>query len=173
MRWQGKLIKATFIQDHSHVKIYSMNANSNLNNSNNLPSYQQHKRQSFWQVLFPVLLGGLVVLAGLAFLILTATKGDPAGQLSGWADTSLVWMLLPVLGLGLVAVVLLGALIYLMGRLLKILPIYTALVQRYFAIGESWVKNLVARGIKPVLTAKGYQAGAGQLLKSLFSYFKH
>lgn len=150
-----------------------MNANSNLSNSNEIPSYQRHKRQSFWQILFPVLLGGLVVLVGLAFLILTATKGDPASQLSGWADTSLIWLLLPVMGLGLMAVLLLGALIYLLGRLLKILPVYTALVQRYFAIGESWVKNFVARGIKPLLTAKGFQAGAGQLLKSLFSYFKH
>jgi uncharacterized membrane protein YhaH (DUF805 family) len=150
-----------------------MNANSNLNNSNEIPSYQRHKRQSFWQVLFPILLAGLVVLAGLAFLILTATKGDPASQLSGWADTSLIWMLLPVLGLGLVAVLILGVLIFLLARLLKILPIYTSLVQRYFAIGESWVKNFVARGIKPLLTAKGYQAGASQLLKSLFSFIKH
>ena len=150
-----------------------MNANEHLSTSNNLPSYQRHKRQSFWQVLLPVLLCVLIVLTGLVFLVLNATKGDPAGQLSGWADTSLVWMLLPVLGLGLLAVLLLGGLIYLLARLLKILPIYSALVQRYFAIGESWVKNVIARGIKPVLTAKGYQAGAGQFLKSLFSFFNH
>jgi hypothetical protein len=72
-----------------------------------------------------------------------------------------------------VAVLILGVLIFLLARLLKILPIYTSLVQRYFAIGESWVKNFVARGIKPLLTAKGYQAGASQLLKSLFSFIKH
>lgn len=136
------------------------------------PSYQQHKRQTFWQVLLPVLLSALVVLAGLAFLILTAAQGDSAGQLSGWADTSLIWLLLPVMGAGLMAILLLGGLIYLLARLLKILPTYTALVQRYFTIGEAWVKGMVAHGLKPVLTARGYQAGASQLLKSLFGFLR-
>ena len=133
-------------------------------------SYQRHKRQTFWQVLLPVLLSVLVVLVGLVFLILTATQGDSAGQLSGWADTSLIWLLLPVMGVGLIAILLLAVIIYLLARLLKVLPTYTALVQHYFAIGEGWVKGMAARVLHPVLSAKSYQAGAGQFFKSLFGF---
>jgi hypothetical protein len=147
-----------------------MNDQNKLSDSNQLPSYRRHKRQTFWQVLLPVLLSALLVLAGLVFLILTATQGDPAGQLSGWADTSLIWLLLPVMGLGLIGILLLGGLIYLLARLLKILPTYTALVQQYFAIGEGWVKGIAARALHPVISAKSAQAGAGQFLKSLFSF---
>lgn len=134
------------------------------------PSYRRHKRQTFWQVLLPVLLSALLVLAGLVFLILTATQGDPAGQLSGWADTSLIWLLLPVMGLGLIGILLLGGLIYLLAQLLKILPTHTALVQQYFALGEGWVKGITARALHPVISAKSALAGAGQFLKALLSF---
>ncbi len=147
-----------------------MNDQSNQTNKKDRPSYRQHQRQIFWQVLLPVLLSALLVLASLVLLILTAAQGDPAGQLSGWADTSLIWLLLPVLGLGLIGILLLGGLIYLLARLLKTLPTYTALVQQNFAIGEGWVKGIAARALHPVLTAKSYQAGAGQFFKSLFGF---
>ncbi len=47
---------------------------------NKRPSYRQHKRQSFWQILLPILLSFLVMLAGLAFLIVIAKGGDPIGE---------------------------------------------------------------------------------------------
>ncbi len=84
---------------------------------NKRPSYRQHKRQSFWQILLPILLSFLVMLAGLAFLIVIAKGGDPIGKLSTWADTSLIWLLLPVMALGLAAVLLLGTMIYGLARL--------------------------------------------------------
>jgi len=145
-----------------------MNANKIQNELKERPSYRQHKQQSFWQILLPVLVSLLAVLAGLAYLIVITNGGDPVGKLSTWADTSLIWLLLPVLGLGLVAVLLLGMMIYLLARLLKILPTYTAIVQHYFNMAAAWVKVMSFRVLNPVLKAKGYQAGAGQFFKSLF-----
>jgi len=132
-------------------------------------SFRQHRRQTFWQVLLPVLLSVLLVLVGLVLLIMLANDGDPAGKLSVWADTSLIWLLLPMMGLGLMAILILGAMIYLLARLLKILPTYTALVQHYFSFAETWVKLMAGKLLNPVLKVRGYQAGAGHLLKSLFS----
>lgn len=145
-----------------------MNANNSQNEMNERPSYRQHRRQTFWQVFLPVLLTVLVVLVGLVLLIMLANGGDSAGKLSVWADTSLIWLLLPVMGLGLMAILILGAVIYLLARLLKVLPTYTAQIQHYFSIAETWVKAMVGKLLGPVVKARGYQAGAGQLLKSLF-----
>ena len=145
-----------------------MNANEIQNELNERPSYRRHKRQNFWQILLPVLLSFLVILGGLAFLIVIANGGDPVGKLSTWADTSLIWLLLPVLALGLVGVVLLGSMIYLLARLLKILPTYTAMVQHYFGVAATWVKAMTQRLLNPVLKARGYQAGAVQFFKSIY-----
>ena len=147
-----------------------MNANNDQIEMNNRPSYRRHRRQTFWQVLLPVLLSVLLVLAGLVLLILLANGGDPAGKLSVWADTSLIWVLLPMLGLGLMVILILGAVIYLLARLLKILPAYTTIVQHYFKVAENWVKALADKVTHPVVKVRGYQAGAGHLLKSLFGF---
>lgn len=135
---------------------------------NKRPSYRQHKRQSFWQILLPILLSFLVMLAGLAFLIVIAKGGDPIGKLSTWADTSLIWLLLPVMALGLAAVLLLGTMIYGLARLLKVLPTYTAMVQHYFSLAASWVKAMVEKLLNPGMKLRGYQAGIGHFFKSIF-----
>ena len=145
-----------------------MNANDRQNVMNERPSYRQHKRQSFWQILLPILLSFLAVLAGLAFLIVIANGGDPVGQLSTWADTSLIWLLLPLMALGLAGGLLLVAMIYLLARLLKILPTYTAQVQYYFGIAETWVKAMVQRLLNPVVKVGSAQAGIKQFFKSIF-----
>jgi hypothetical protein len=154
----------------THVKIQFMETNKKIKTiePEAHSSYRKHRRQTFWQVLLPVLLSVLVVLAGLVLLIMLANGGDPAGKLSVWADTSLIWVLLPMLGLGLMIILILGAVIYLLARLLKILPTYTAIVQHYFKVAEAWVKALADKVTHPVVKARGYQAGAGHLLKSLF-----
>ncbi|QRN83054.1 hypothetical protein JR338_11690 [Chloroflexota bacterium] len=135
---------------------------------NKRPSYRQHKRQSFWQILLPILLSILVVLAGLAFLIVIANGGDPIGKLSTWADTSLIWLLLPMMALGLAAVLLLGAMIYGLARLLKVLPTYTAMVQHYFSLAARWVKAMVEKLLNPGMKLRGYQAGIEHFFKSIF-----
>ena len=74
----------------SHVKIKNMD-NNRMQTSPRNPdhlSYQRHKKQQFWQILAPVGLGFLIMAAVIALMILTATKGDPGAQISGWADTS-------------------------------------------------------------------------------------
>ena len=165
---RGKLGSSCFVERYSHVKIKPMDANNNQIDLKVRPSYRQHKRQSFWQILLPILVSFLAVLAGLAFLIVIANGGDPVGQLSTWADTSLIWLLLPIMALGLAAFLVLGAMIYLLARLLKILPTYTALVQNYFSMAANWVKAMAQRLLNPVVKAGSYQAGIGQFFKSIF-----
>ena len=63
-------------------------------------SLQRHKKQRFWQIMAPILLGGLVTLAAAVLMVLALTGTVGGISLSQYADTSLVWLILPVLVLG-------------------------------------------------------------------------
>lgn len=127
------------------------------------PGYQRHKKQYFWQILAPIGIGLLMVTAAIAMIILTATRGDPGMQISGWADFSLIWLILPILLTAVLFAVLLFGLVYLLARVLRILPVYTGLIQQY----AGWVAEKVGRFsdmlVVPVIRIKSFFAGIGSI----------
>lgn len=129
----------------------------------NQPSYQRHKKQRFWQILAPIGAGVLLVAAVMVLIILTATGGDPGAQVSGWADTSLIWLILPVLLVAVGVALLLFALVYLLARFLKILPSYISLVQNYATLAAVQVKYWSDKVVAPLITVKSSWAGISGL----------
>ncbi len=132
------------------------------------PSMKRHNKQRFWQVLLPVLLGVVAVLAVTALIILTAARGDPGGQVSVWADTSLIWLTLPGLGFAIVLAVLIAALIFLVARILKIIPTYTAVGQKYAGLMADKTRSLSDKLLTPVIALKANRAGVNRLFKKVF-----
>jgi hypothetical protein len=120
-----------------------------------------------------VILSVLLVLVVVALVILTATGGDPAGEVSIWADASLIWLILPVMLFTIVAVLILGGLIYLLARLLKILPTYTSLVQNYAALIAAWVKYIANKIVSPFITVNSYGSATGRFIRKFFAIFHH
>lgn len=131
-------------------------------------SYQRHKRQQFWQILAPIGVGILLLIAAMTMMILAATGGDPTGQISGWADVSMIWLILPVLMIAIVIALLLFALIFLLARTLKILPMYTGLVQQYAGLIEEKVKYFAHRLVGPVIRVKSTLTGIKTVSKKHF-----
>ena len=158
----------------SHVKIKNMD-NNRMQTSPRNPdhlSYQRHKKQQFWQILAPVGLGFLIMAAVIALMILTATKGDPGAQISGWADTSLIWLILPVLLVAILVAVLLFALVYLLARALKILPVYTGIAQQYAGLAADKIKYLSNRLVAPIISIKSSMAGVNKVVGKLVGHNK-
>lgn len=125
-------------------------------------SYQAHRKQVFWQIILPV---GFSVLAclGLIILISLATFGA-AGDVARWAAISTIWIVIPLLFAGLLLLLLLGGLIYLLARLLNILPTYTALVQDYTFRGASRLRGISDAAVQPILFLEGLNAS----IKAIF-----
>ena len=113
------------------------------------PSYQLHRKQVWTQILLPIL---LTVLLLIAVIVLTsiATFRDN-GDVGRWAAISTIWLVLPVLIVGLLFLIILLAIIYLLARLISLIPPYSYQAQRFVYRIEGYIKRGTEMIVKPVL----------------------
>lgn len=133
----------------------------------NSESYLRHRQQRFWQVFAPVGLGVLVILVILGLVISTAVVTDAGGPVSQWADTSLIWLSLPALLFALVMALILIGMIYLMARLLNVLPGYTFAAQYYVALGKNYIETFADKLVAPIIAIRGASATVSALFESI------
>jgi len=125
-------------------------------------TYERHRKEVMWQILAPVLIGAVIVLA-LAILAITGTDA----QVSKGADVSVIWLITPMLIITLIFLVLLGALIYAVMSLLGILPGYARLVQDYFNAVRVQVGIVSDKAVEPVLRMESIKASLRAVGRSL------
>jgi hypothetical protein len=105
----------------------------------NHPSYRRHRRQIWTQILLPVLLAvALVIAAIVAASLATFQRGGDPGR---WVAVSTIWLAIPLLLAGLMAMVVLAAGAFLLGRVTGILPEYSLKAQTAAQRVESSVKR--------------------------------
>lgn len=132
------------------------------------PSYRRHQQQRFWQILTPIILGGLIILAAAVLMVLTLTGTVSGISLSQYADTSMIWLIMPVMVFGILITILLLGLIYLVARVLNILPHYTFMAQQYATLIEFKIKLWTKKALEPVIAVKSFNATVGAFFKNLF-----
>ncbi len=125
-------------------------------------TYERHRKEVMWQILVPVLIGAVIVLA---LAILATTRTD--AQVSKGADVSVIWMITPMLIIALIFLVLLGAMVYGVMSLLGILPGYARLVQDYFDAFRVQVGIISNKAVEPVLRMESIKASLRALGRSL------
>jgi cytochrome c oxidase subunit IV len=112
-------------------------------------SYQLHRKQVWVQILLPVLLAVLVLLAVSYLVIITTFRED--GDVGRWAAISTLWLVLPVLGAGLIVLVLFAAIIYLLSYITGLIPSYTFQAQRFVYRINAIVRRIDEMARKPAL----------------------
>jgi len=130
-------------------------------------SYLKHRRQVTRQVILPVALSALAMIA-LIVLISVATFRDN-GEVGRWAAISTIWIVIPIIATGLIGLLVLIGLIYLMARLLGILPTYTGLAQDYVHLGAGYIKRFTEAAVKPIFAVDGLVA----YFKAIFGRINH
>jgi len=118
-------------------------------------THAKHKREVFWQILLPMLIGVLLVLT-VAFVIIFGFQSS--SDLSRWADVSTIWLILPSLFITLIFLIILSAFVYLITFVLRITPRYTLIVQLYFEIAKHKVTYYSNRITEPIIKTKGIWA---------------
>lgn len=138
--------------------------NSNMQNQGEAassPTFQKHRRQVFWQIILPVVAAGVIFIAlGLLAVLSPTPGGDKTGQ---WAAISTIWLVAPLLFIGLLFLAVMTGLIYLMSRFLTIFPAYLRLAQMYAQVASLWVVNFCNRLSAPFIKIGGWNAGARAL----------
>jgi len=100
--------------------------------ANRIQPSARHRRQVFWQILFPVIAAALACVFVVAVLTVSSVNGSSAaGQ---WASISTIWLVVPLMAIGVIFAITLTGLIFLLSRLIRNLPTYTHLIHVYFQI---------------------------------------
>ena len=125
------------------------------------PSYQLHRKQMWTQILLPILLAVLVFIAVIVLTSVATFRNN--GDVGRWAAISTIWLVLPVLIVGLLFLIILLAIVYLLARLISVIPPYSYQAQRFVYRIEGYVKRGTEMIVKPVLFV--------DLIKSQFKKF--
>lgn len=117
----------------------------------------RHRRQVFWQITFPMILSAL---AGIILVILVSLSTVNGSSVSSqWASISTIWLILPLLFVGIFAFLLLAVLIFLIIRLRRILPTYTHLVHTYIQIVNIRIGIILDQAARPQINSLSRWAG--------------
>ena len=113
------------------------------------PSYHLHRRQMWTQILLPILLTVLVFIAVIVLTSIATFRNN--GDVARWAAISTIWLVLPVMITGLILLAILLAIIYLLARLIGVIPPYSDQAQRFVFQIEGYVKRGTEMILRPVL----------------------
>ena len=130
--------------------------NRSLHLERNPKTHAEHRREAFWQITFPLVIGIPLLLAAVAVIIISATQ--PVTDVGRWADVSLMWLILPSLIFALILLVLLIGFVYLISYLLRLIPHYALVVQLYFEAGKNKISQLSNLSIEPILRIRAIWA---------------
>lgn len=134
-------------------------------NSNRLPdpnpvTQDRHRRQTRVQILLPVIAFAVLIII-LAVLVTVA----PNSQVIRLSAISIIFLILPAALVSLVFLALLSGLIYMLVRVLKVLPSYSRLAQIYLDRITGILKTAADRAADPVLAVEGAIEGVKVLFR--------
>jgi hypothetical protein len=125
-------------------------------------SYQNHRRQLWMQILLPIILAILLIIAVAVITGLAAFGANDRSPI--WAAISTIWLVIPVMFFGLLVFAILAGLVYLLAQALRAIPPYTSKAQYYVNRGASEAKRFSDMAAQPVLLFEGIKAS----LKTIF-----
>jgi hypothetical protein len=125
-----------------------------------------NRRSFVLQVILPLMIGVLILAAAIMLLWQTGI-----GTASAWADTSLIFLLLPWLCVGVVPLALLAALWYGVFKLTAWLPVPLRKAQGYIVQARDYLRRGTDLALKPMFIAKGAWAVVTTFFRGLASLF--
>ncbi len=117
-------------------------------------THREHQRQVFWQIILPLAVGVIVVLALAVLVSLSSIETS-----SRWADISLIFLILPTAVATLLFIAVAAALVYGLWYAIKFIPPYARIVQDFFYNIQRRVRTGADMAAEPVLRVNSWIAG--------------
>ncbi|GAB4578785.1 MAG: hypothetical protein Fur0022_15220 [Anaerolineales bacterium] len=121
----------------------------------NPETHAMHRRQMFWQVFFPLGFGAVVLIGACVLPVVAVARG---GEVSKWADTSLIWLILPAMFFSLIPLALLAGAVYGVLKLFEKLPGWMFRLQGIFELIRGKVREYADKAVEPVLRVQSFNA---------------
>ena len=126
-------------------------------------TYEKHRREVFWQITVPVMVGvAILVFAAVAIVV-----GANAVQISKMADISLIYLIIPTMIITILFIAINAAFVYALIRLIQVLPLYSRQAQDFLIVVRIRVRQVSDKVVSPILGIKSFNASARQLGRSL------
>ena len=129
----------------------------------NQKTYLRHRHEVLWQITLPLIIG-IVIIVLLGLLSAFGVSGSVQRQL---ADAALINLITQAMIMGLLMLIMLGGTVYLMARILSILPFQFYRLQKLFFLVNLRVSHLTDALVNPVLRAKSFSASARAFRRSV------
>jgi hypothetical protein len=123
-------------------------------------THENHRRQVFWQVTIPLVLGLLLILGLAVWTVIAVADGE---SVSLWADISLIYLILPTMLMALIPLLLIAALAYGIIWLNNNLPPYARQAQDAFIRVRVSVQKISDQVVKPIIRLRSAWAGVQAL----------
>jgi len=128
------------------------------------PAVKVHKQQRTWQILFPVLFAGLIVLLIMVWLI--AFDGRIHPDINNLAGVSVILLSLPFFFFALVKLVLLVGMIYGLAKLKPLIPKAGTKFLQAFETVRWHIRKGADISVQPVLSLNQTSEKAKQVVRS-------
>ena len=138
----------------------TMMENETQKRERNLETQKAHKREAFWQITFPLILGLVFVLILSILTVIAATGG---GNITQAGDAALIILIVPLMMVTFVFTIIFGAVAYGIIKLNDILPIYTKQAQDVLAQVRVQVQMGSDKAVEPFLKIKSFFASVKAL----------
>ena len=133
----------------------TMTINETPNPEPNPKTQAAHKREAFWQITFPLIVGLILVLALAVLTVLSATGIGPIGQAG---DAALIFLIIPLMLVTVLFVIVFGAIAFGIAKLNSSLPVYTRRAQDVFEMIRLQVQAGSDKVVEPVLKIRSFFA---------------
>lgn len=128
-------------------------------------TYEMHKREVFRQITLPLAIGLVFLLAACVALVYFSFWGNL--DASRLADTSLIWLILPMLFVLLIFLAVTAGLAYaLIWAINKLPPVFLKIYNLFVRIGAV-VRKASDAAVEPVLKVEGMRASWRTLWRRL------
>lgn len=127
-----------------------------LPQSRNPLTQREHHREVLWQITLPMAVGVLLVLAAATGVIWAGVANT--GDVSKWADVSLIWLIIPLMLAALLFLGLLAGLVYVLALGLRRVPFFMYRVQVFFKQVSLQVRKVSNRAVEPVMRVQSLTA---------------
>ena len=114
----------------------------------NPKTYQAHRREVFWQITFPLIVGLIFVLTMAILAVVAATGG---GSVKQAGDASLIFLVIPLMCVTVLFIIIFGAIAFGITKLNSTLPGYTRQAQDFFVNVRQFVQTGSDKVVEPVL----------------------
>jgi predicted PurR-regulated permease PerM len=123
-------------------------------------TYKLHRVQTAWQIYLPLIMGLMIAVAFAVLAGFASAEGS-----SRWADISLIFLIIPVVMLTLLVLALTAGLIYIVVKLLQIIPVYSYRALDFIQLVSRRIHKVADLAVEPILRVHGFKA-ALQVLRA-------